>query len=328
MDKKLKKVLNLRPHFNIADSIPLYSISDDGIVEIANGLYSRTYKVQDINFGIAKLEERGIVANKWASVLKSIDPSYDFQVCIYNHSVDLEYLSDVVLLQEAGDGKDELRADINRMVKRNMMEGNNGIRRDIYLTLTIPAVDMPSAIQSFIRAEHDILSILRSIRGCGAMPLKALKRLNLLHDMFHGGEESEMEEYGMYNREKVRTFSLENLYQTGVTAVELIQPESMEFKSDHFIIGGVFGRAFNLNDFPTLVADSFMREFSSMPFNLLLTTNLHPLDPIKALNLVKAQRTNASGAFAEAQKRPASRGIVWNWSIQIWRRIIIRLTTF
>ena len=308
MDKKLKKVLNLRPHFNIADSIPLYSISDDGIVEIANGLYSRTYKVQDINFGIAKLEERGIVANKWASVLKSIDPSYDFQVCIYNHSVDLEYLSDVVLLQEAGDGKDELRADINRMVKRNMMEGNNGIRRDIYLTLTIPAVDMPSAIQSFIRAEHDILSILRSIRGCGAMPLKALKRLNLLHDMFHGGEESEMEEYGMYNREKVRTFSLENLYQTGVTAVELIQPESMEFKSDHFIIGGVFGRAFNLNDFPTLVADSFMREFSSMPFNLLLTTNLHPLDPIKALNLVKAQRTNASGAFAEAQKKASQQG--------------------
>ncbi len=308
MDKKLKKVLNLRPHFNIADSIPLYSISDDGIVEIANGLYSRTYKVQDINFGIAKLEERGIVANKWASVLKSIDPSYDFQVCIYNHSVDLEYLSDVVLLQEAGDGKDELRADINRMVKRNMMEGNNGIRRDIYLTLTIPAVDMPSAIQSFIRAEHDILSILRSIRGCGAMPLKALKRLNLLHDMFHGGEESEMEEYGMYNREKVRTFSLENLYQTGVTAVELIQPESMEFKSDHFIIGGVFGRAFNLNDFPTLVADSFMREFTSMPFNLLMTTNLHQIDALKALNLVKAQRTNASGAFAEAQKKASQQG--------------------
>lgn len=29
MDKKLKKVLNLKPHFNIADSIPLRSISDD-----------------------------------------------------------------------------------------------------------------------------------------------------------------------------------------------------------------------------------------------------------------------------------------------------------
>lgn len=308
MDKKLKKVLNLKPHFNIADSIPLRSISDDGITEIAEGLYSRTYKVQDINFGIARREERGAISAKWAGVLKSIDPSYDLQVCIYNHSVDIDYLSDIVLLQEAGDGKDGLRADINRIVKRNMTEGNNGIRRDIYLTLTIPAPDMAAAVQSFAGAEHDILSILRSIRGCGAKPLKALKRLNLLHDMFQGGEESEMKEYGFYNRERVRSFSLENLYRSGVTAVELIQPESMEFKSDHFILGGAYGRAFHLSDFPTVVTDAFMREFTSMPFNLLMTTNLHQIEALKALNLVKAQRTNASGSFAEAQKKASQQG--------------------
>lgn len=308
MDKKLKKVLNLKPHFNIADSIPLYSISDDGITEIAKGLYSRTYKVQDINFGIARRDERGATSAKWASVLKSIDPSYDLQVCIYNHSVDIDYLSDIVLLQEAGDGRDGLRADINQIVRRNMTEGNNGIRRDIYLTLTIPSGDMGTAMQSFASAEHDILSILRSIRGCGAKPLKALKRLNLLHDMFQGGEESEMKEFGSYNRERVRSFSLENLYQSGVTAVELIQPESMEFKSDYFILGGAYGRAFHLADFPTVVTDTFMREFTSMPFNLLMTTNLHQIDALKALNLVKAQRTNASGSFAEAQKKASQQG--------------------
>lgn len=154
MDKKLKKVLNLKPHFNIADSIPLRSISDDGITEIAEGLYSRTYKVQDINFGIARRDERGAISAKWAGVLKSIDPSYDLQICIYNHSVDIDYLSDIVLLQEAGDGKDGLRADINRIVKRNMTEGNNGIRRDIYLTLTIPAPDMAAVVQSFAGAEQ------------------------------------------------------------------------------------------------------------------------------------------------------------------------------
>ena len=308
MDKKLKKVLNLKPHFNIADSIPLYSVSDDGITEIAEGLYSRTYKIQDINFGIARRDERGAICAKWAGVLKSIDPSYDLQVCIYNHGVDIDYLSDIVLLQEAGDGRDALRADINQIVRRNMTEGNNGIRRDIYLTLTIPSGDMGTAMQNFASAEHDILSILRSIRGCGAKPLKALKRLNLLHDMFQGGEESEMKEYGSYNRERVRSFSLENLYQSGVTAVELIQPESMEFKSDHFILGGAYGRAFHLADFPTVVTDTFMREFTSMPFNLLMTTNLHQIDALKALNLVKAQRTNASGSFAEAQKKASQQG--------------------
>lgn len=308
MDKKLKQVLNLRPHFNIADSIPLHSISDDGIIEIADGLYSRTYKVQDINFGIARKDERGLISSKWANVLKSIDPSYDLQICIYNHNIDIDYLSDTVLLQEIGDGRDRLRADINRIVKRTMTEGNNGIRRDIYLTLTIPALDMGTAVQDFASAEHDILSGLRAIRGCTASPVKALKRLNLLHDMFQGGEESELQEYGSYNRERVRSFSLENLYQSGVTIVERIQPESMEFKSDHFIIGKKYGRAFHLSNFPTVVTDSFIREFTSMPFSMLLTINLHQLDTTKALNLVKAQRTNASGSFAEAQKKASQEG--------------------
>ena len=83
MDAKLKQVLNLRPHFNIADSIPLNSITDDGIAEIATGLYSKTYKVQDINYSIAKNEEKAAITKKWANILKSIDPAYDFQIMIY-----------------------------------------------------------------------------------------------------------------------------------------------------------------------------------------------------------------------------------------------------
>ena len=82
----------------------------------------------------------------------------------------------------------------------------------------------------------------------------------------------------------------------------------MEFKSDHFILGGAYGRAFHLADFPTVVTDAFMREFTSMPFNLLMTTNLHQIEALKALNLVKAQRTNASGSFAEAQKKASQQG--------------------
>lgn len=308
MDKRLKKVLNLRPHFNIADSIPLYGIAADGTAQIAEGLYSRTYRVQDINFGTARREERGMIADKWANVLKSIDPAYDLQVCIYTHNVDIGCLSDTVLLKETGDGRDRLRADINRIVKRNMLEGDNGIRRDIYLTLTIPVEDMAAAIRAFAGAEHDILSILRSIRGCGAVPLKALERLDLLRDIFRGGEGSGMEGDGRYGRDQVRASSLEDLYESGMSVVEPIQPESMVYRADHFILGGVCGRAFDLAGLPTVVTDTFMRECSSMPFGLLLTMGLHQLDGMKALDLVKAQRTNASGSFAEAQKKASQQG--------------------
>lgn len=310
MDKRLKATLNLKAHFNIADSIPIESISDEGILEVKPGIFSKTYKIQDINFGIARLAERGQIVKKWENILKLLDPTYDLQVCVYNHSIDIDYLSDVILLHEAGDERDELRADINKIIRKNLMEGDNAIKRDIYLTLTIPAQSMAIAAQNFTSTEHNILSILHSIPGCSGKPLKALQRLNLLHDMYHGGDEVEMSEYGYLNRERVNTFSLEKLYRTGVTAVELVQPGSMQFKGDHFELGGKFGRAYTLTvtGYPTIVNDTFMRDFSIFGFNVILSTNVHQMDAVDAHEMVKAQRTNASGSMAEAMIEASNKG--------------------
>lgn len=308
MDKRLKERLNLKPHFNISDSIPIASISDDGIIEVKPGIYSRTYRVQDINFGIARLGERGQIVKKFENILRTIDPSYDLQICVYNHEVDIDYLSDTVLLHEAGDDKDELRTDINKIIKRNMLEGDNSIKRDIYLTLTIPAQNMQQAAKNFTSAEHNILALLRSIPGCNGKPLDALQRLNLLHNMYHGGTEEEMDEYGYLNHKKVNTFSLDKLYKTGVTAVELVQPGSMHFYTDHFELGGKFGRAYTLTKYPTIVNDNFMRDFSTFGFNIVLTTNLHQMDAVEAHSMVQAQRTNAAGSMSEAMMNAAQKG--------------------
>ena len=313
MDAKLKKVLNLKAHFNIADSIPLESITDDGIAEIAKGLFSKTYKVQDINYSIAKNAEKATITRKWANVLKALDPSYEFQIMIYNHTVDVDYLSGQVMLNEVGDGMDYLREDINRITARNMTEGHNNIRRDLYFTITLPADDLNSAATAFVQAEHDIIAALKAIPGCSAAPLTSLKRLNLLHDIFHGGEESEMEEYGSYNRKRVRSFSLKNLYQSGVTAVELIQPESLEYKSDHFRLGTAYGRSYNIETYPTMVDDTLLRDFTTMPYNMLLTINMHQLDGGKAHDIVIKQNTNTSGILAEAEIEANHKG----YSVQL-----------
>ncbi|RHU37173.1 DUF87 domain-containing protein [Clostridium sp. TM06-18] len=308
MDKRLKTVLNLKPHFNISDSIPIESISEDGIVEVRPGIYSRTYKIQDINFGIARPSERGQIVRKFENILKTIDPAYDLQICVYNHEIDVDYLSDAVLLREAGDKKDELRADINRIIEKNLREGDNSIKRDIYLTLTIPAASMTFAAKSFTSAEHNILAILRSIPGCNGKPLKALQRLNLLHNLYHGGTEVELEEYGYLNRMRVGTFSLEKLYETGVTAVELVQPGSMHFYGDHVELGEKFARAYTLTQYPKVVTDSFMRDFSTFSFNIALTVNLHQMDAVDAHHLVQSQRTNAAGTMSIAEHNAGEKG--------------------
>jgi len=73
MNKALKKELLLKPHFSIEDSIPFRSITDDGIMEVRNGLYSKTYRLKDINFNLAKLEDKVDIYMNWREALSIFD---------------------------------------------------------------------------------------------------------------------------------------------------------------------------------------------------------------------------------------------------------------
>ncbi len=308
MDRKLRSVLDLRPHFTIKDSIPIKSISKDGIICLTKHLFSKTYKIHDVNFLIARDDERYAIVNKWAKLLRSLNPAYDMQLCIYNHTADIDYLSSTVLINDRNDELDGLRDEINSIIKKNMLSGNNGIKRDIYLTLTIPAKDMERASVSFSAAEHDILGVLRTIPGCKATALLPEKRLNLLHDILHGCRETEMSAYSEGNKVRAEAFSLENMYVSGGSPIDLISPESMEYHSDHFKLGDVYGRAFTMKDFASRISDTFLSDFTAMPFKMLFTINLHQMDPVSAFHLVRSQRTNAAGQMAETMKKAAQSG--------------------
>lgn len=61
MSAEFKKRLNLKEHKNISDSIPIRSIAADGVMEVGPGKFSKTYSVSDINYSIAKMEERASI---------------------------------------------------------------------------------------------------------------------------------------------------------------------------------------------------------------------------------------------------------------------------
>lgn len=308
MNKKLKQLLNMKARFTIADSIPIEEISSDGIICAAKNLYSKTYQLHDVNFGIAGDDERYSIIRRWTLMLKALNPTYGLQLFIYNHSVDVDYLSDSVLLSDNTSDQSEIRNELNRIIRRNIVVGNNGIKRDIYLTLTVPAKNMNKASVLLSSAEHEILAPLRTISGCKVMPLNSAKRLNLIRDIFHGCQESELSAYNEANRQKSYVYSLENLYRSGVTAKELVEPQSMSFKSDYFILGDKVGRGFDLGRLPSTVSDVMLKDLTTMPFNFLFVINIHQLETKYAMSLVKTNRTAAAGVMADAMKKASQAG--------------------
>lgn len=308
MNRKLKDLINLKPRFTIADSIPISEISEDGIICSSKGYYSKTYQLHDVNFGIANDDERYAIIRKWSTLLSALDPKYDLQLIIYNHSVDIDYLSDAVLLSGETSEQSEIRDELNNIIKKNIIVGNNGIKRDIYITLTVPAKNIDKAGILFISAEHELMSTLRTISGCRVLGLNSAKRLNLIRDIFHGCQESELSAYNEANQKKAEAYSLNNLYRAGVSATELVQPDSIEFKNDCFALGDKCGRAYSLDSLPSMVSDTLLKDLTSLPFNFLFTINIKQLEARYAMDLVRRHRTTTAGMMADAMKKASQAG--------------------
>ena len=150
------------PHFSITDSIPMRSISEEGIIEVRKGLYSKTYKMQDINFNLAKLEDKVDIYMNWREALSSFDINNRVQITIINRILESDSMIKDVLLQEAGDGYDDFREEYNEIIRDNVHKEKN-VLREKYITITEEKDSLEDAINEYSSIEENIFSSLEKI---------------------------------------------------------------------------------------------------------------------------------------------------------------------
>lgn len=305
MDRQLKKELEpmLKPHYNISDSIPITSISDEGIFETRKNLYSKTYHLTDVNFQIAKRVEKGEMFVAYRAFLNSLDPSQTLQITIYNHRIIGSTDADDIILQEMGDGQDYLRQAFNKLIMKNAEAGNNSIKKEKYFTLSQEANDMVASSKNFIIAESELISHISDVPGADLKPLSLFERLNLIRDIYNPGTESSFTEYSYVAGKKIKTFSLENMYRQGMNARELVQPSSMEFYANYFKLGDVYGRALDIEMLPRALKDSFLNDITNVDFDVILSMSIRMLEKGESYKLVDRKLTNSEAEFVAVQHK-------------------------
>lgn len=303
MNKELKKELGpmLIPHYNVADSIPIRSISEEGVLETRKGLFSKTYRLTDVNFQIAKRIEKGEMFVSYRNFLNSLDPSQTLQITIYNHRISGTSEADAVLLPETGDGYDDLREAFNKIITKNAEAGNNGIKKEKYITLSQEAADMVAAEKNFTMAETELFTHIADVPGADVKPLNLYDRLNLLKSIYNPGTDAGFTEYAFIGGKRVKAFSLDAMYRQGMSARELVQPPSMEFRASWFRFGDVYGRALDLAVLPKAIKDSFLNEMTNLDFDAILSMNIRIIEKGESYKLVDRKLTNSEAEYVSAQ---------------------------
>lgn len=261
--KKPKKKKNHKKRIvarTVQKTLPYKSVCDEYIFKVDENKYSKTYRFEDINYSIAKQEEQEGIFLGYCSVLNSFDTNADIQVTVHNNRVNKTDFNKMVLLKHKGDSFDHYIDVYNDMLIQKMEQGQNGIIRKKYLTVTIQSADLETAKSKFNSIDLELVNAFKKI-GSPLIPLTSNERINLLKDIFRGVDVKipELTEKD-FKRQAERAYCC---------------PDYFEFKKDYFMWNDKYARTMFIKDMPASLKDYLLTDIANTNLDVKLKTHLH-----------------------------------------------------
>lgn len=274
-------------------TLPYKCVCDNYLMKVDDNKYSKTYVFEDVNYSIAKQEEQESIFLGYCSVLNSFDTSADIQITVHNNRVNKDEFNRMVLLRYKGNDYDHYIDVYNEMLKDKMEKGQNGIIRKKYLTVTLQAPDLETARGKFTAIDLELMNAFKKI-GSVITPLTSNDRVNLLKDIFKSVDDKipELSEKD-FKRQAERAYCC---------------PDYFEFKKDYFMWNNKYARTMFIKDMPSSLKDDMLTEIANTNLDVMITVNIAPVDPYKALKIVNHQLTSMRANKLQAEKKALRSG--------------------
>lgn len=291
------------------DTIPYYAVyEEENLMELEQGVFSRSFELKDINYQIAKDNEQEEMFLKYAEMLNSFDSNVKVQIIIHNKNINRENFEAETLLKFKGDSLDELREEQNTLLKKKIREGQNNLVKEKYLVITIKAKSVADASNQIGRLETELIANVKKIGSSDARPLSIVEQLSLLHDIYNPNDTGKFGNKVALESKKLDGFDFAHMRKLGLTTKDCVTPSSFTFKSNYGKVGDVFFRSLYMDKIPTFLADNVLAELTNTEFKMLTSFHIAPIPMETAQKLVKRQIININSNMIERQKMASKSG--------------------
>ena len=277
------------------DTINYKEIRPDGICIVRDNYFTKTIQFYDINYQLARNEDKNIIFENYCDFLNYFDKSISVQLSFLNQTMDISDFEKSIAIKPQNDDFDGIRAEYTEMLKNQLARGNNGIVRKKYITFGIEADNIQNAKQRLERIETDIINNFK-ILGVRAFSLNGMERLELLHSCFNGGENK-------------LNFSWNLIYKTGLTTKDFIAPTSFNFSDGRcFRMGGMIGAVSFLHILAPELTDEMLKNFLEIQTALSVNIHIKSIDQTEAIKMIKRKITDLDKMKIEEQKKAVRAG--------------------
>ena len=277
------------------DTISYKEMRPDGICIVKDNYFTKTIQFYDINYQLARNEDKNIIFENYCDFLNYFDKSISVQLSFLNQTMDISDFEKSIAIKPQNDDFDGIRAEYTEMLKNQLARGNNGIVRKKYITFGIEADNIQNAKQRLERIETDIINNFK-ILGVRAFSLNGMERLELLHSCFNGGENK-------------LNFSWNLIYKTGLTTKDFIAPTSFNFSDGRcFRMGGTIGAVSFLHILAPELTDEMLKNFLEIQSALSVNIHIKSIDQTEAIKMIKRKITDLDKMKIDEQKKAVRAG--------------------
>ncbi len=277
-------------------SIPFQRMFPDGICRVTDHYYTKTIQYQDINYQLAQQEDKTAIFEEWCSFLNFFDSSVQFELSFVNMATDTESFEKSVQLPFQKDGFDDVRLEYSQMLRQQLQKGNNGLTKSKFLTFGIEADSMRQAKPRLDHIQTDLLNNFHRL-GVKARMLNGKERLQLMHAMFHMGDQNKF------------FFDWKWLPGSGLSVKDFIAPTSFAFPGGRtFQMGPLYGAMSFLAITASDLSDQLLKDFLDMDSSQIITMHIQSVDQNKAIKSVKHTITELDRSKIEEQKKAVRAG--------------------
>lgn len=268
----------------VQDVIPIRKIYDDGVFQVGDDKFSKTYKFTDINYAVASREDKEPMFLEYSELLNSFDSGATTKITINNRRLNRVDFEKNILIPLAGDALDEYRKEYNSMLLEKAID-TNAITQEKYITISVNKKSVEEARNYFARVGAELITHFDRL-GSKCIELEPDERLRIFHDFYRTGEETDF------------YFDIKETRKKGHDFKDFICPDSMEIERDYFKIGERYGRVLFLKEYASYIKDSMVAELTDLNRNLMMSIDVVPVPTDEAVreaeNRLLGVETNAT----------------------------------
>ena len=319
VDNSPKSAKNIRIPSTVQDSIPFKRIFVNGMIKDYNSRYSKTYAIGSANFDTLEDSSQEKMYLDWEKVINIIDDTSVGQLTVINRDIDMDIVRNEIMLKPKNDRDipmelrqsfNVLRGEINDKYTEDLKQGRNNIKKDVYLTISVPAKNRVEAASTLARIDNQVSKTLRKVTGEPTKALNAKDRLELFYNIYNAGE---LLPYSKKIAPFIKDGNIDPdlLKKYNVSPKDIIGPDSMKMDLTGLKFGSnIFVKTYYIDALPTELSTNFLNDITDIPCNMITSISWTQMDVGEANNMVKQRLLDMNSAISNQQSAAAKDGVV------------------